>query len=139
MNYYTPRFFTIGELVCPTTYKERGQKAFQLFDPRVLYAADVLRDQFGACIINNWKSGGDFKWSGLRTPMSPHYSHYSQHSFGRALDMKFRKVNAQTVRDWIVEVEPFSFPVCLEDGVNWVHLDVRQRPPEEPLVKLFKV
>jgi hypothetical protein len=100
-------------------------------DIRLLTLIDALRVKYGSATINNWASGGDRLWSGLRTPESPDYSPYSQHTFGRAVDMLFSKVKASKIRrdfkeglwdDWLVE---HNIQVTFEDGVSWLHVDVR--------------
>lgn len=78
--------------------------------------------------INNWMWEGGYEWSGLRTPDSPYYSPFSQHTFGRAVDFGLDGMSAQEVRNdlvlnWYSEGEEYS--ITLEDGVSWVHIDVR--------------
>jgi len=49
----------------------------------------------------------------------------SPHIFGAACDFHVKGMTAERVRLWIVEHEDeLPYPVRLEDGVRWVHLDV---------------
>ena len=99
---YKCQYFKIHELVPPHVYKERGEKAWELIDDRILKTIDMLRKDLGEATINNYEFGGDRQWSGLRTPDSPFYSPYSQHTFGRAVDILFKDVSAETVRKFIL-------------------------------------
>lgn len=139
--YYKCEHFKIYELVDPEIYKNRGELAWELFDPILLETLDVMRDHFyekynAVMIINNWKWKGKRKWSGFRTPTSPYYSSTSQHSHGRAVDFllqdkKTKKyINMKKIRDEIIEDQD-KFEFCdittIEDfdDMNWIHIDFR--------------
>ena len=94
-------YFAIHELVDQVTYEERGQKAWELLDSRLLTVIDRLRAVFGRATVNDWKWGGKFQWSGLRTERCNIGSKYSQHKYGRACDIKFKNVSAEEVREFI--------------------------------------
>ena len=125
---YKCKHFIIEELVSPKTFKDRGQKAWQLFDDRLLMTLDRLRDKYGPMTINNWKWNGDREWSGLRTPDSPWYSKYSQHTHGRASDILFKHTTAEQVRQDILanpDDKTFEFINSFEEGTSWLHVDTR--------------
>ena len=128
---YKPKHFKAHELVPPEIYKKWGDRSFMFIDDRLLRLIDALRDEFGSATINNYKYGGDRQWSGLRTNGSPYYSRTSQHSFGRAADIIFSNIDAEQVRGEIKEDPQFWLnsagcdSITLEDGVSWVHVDVR--------------
>lgn len=127
---YKCKHFKIHELVPPQVYKDRGEKAWELLDIRMLKTIDRLRDCYGSMTINNYFWGGDREWSGLRTPDSPYYSKYSQHTFGRACDCLFKDVSSEQVRQDLLN-NPYTFEYIgeyiesLELGVSWLHFDVR--------------
>lgn len=123
---YIPKFFQIEELVPPDVFEEMGDSAFRLLDERALLTLDQIRDAFGVCIVNDWASGGKYSESGLRTPDCETYSPTSQHTFGRAMDCKFRDCDAETVRESVIQ-NKFQFPwiTFIEDEVGWFHFDVR--------------
>ena len=79
-------------------------------------------------------------WSGLRTADSPYFSVTSQHSFGRAVDIIFKDISAEEVRQSMLKNESkwlSIYPyITLEDDVNWTHIDVRNNP--EKGIRLFK-
>lgn len=123
---YKCKHFSVDELVPPHVYKERGSKAWELLDERLLITIDELRDALGSAVINNYRWGGNRQWSGLRTPESPYYRPYSQHSFGRAVDMVFAKVTAEEARQHIfANKERYPYVFAVELGVSWLHIDCR--------------
>ncbi len=114
----------------PQVLKDRGQKAWELLDENLLRTIDSLREAFGPATINDWKWGGKFKWSGLRNPQArKYYSPTSQHTFGRAADMKFKNITPKKIRT-IIRNDPSYWKEmgvrCIENKtVTWLHIDVR--------------
>ena len=149
---YKCQYFKIYELVDPEIYRKRGEKAWELFDYNLLESLDAMRDYFyhkynAVMIINNWKWGGKRKWSGFRTPSSKYYSSTSQHSHGRAVDFLLmdkttkKYIDTQMIRDEIkADQDSFEFDdiTCIEDfnGMNWIHIDVRNY---DKMIKGIKV
>jgi len=120
--------FVIEELVDPATHADRGEKAWELLDNRLLWTLDRLRVRYGKMTVNNWLWDGDRSWSGLRTSDSPWYSTYSQHSFGRAADCLFGDVTVEQVRADILndpDHEDFKYINSVELSVSWLHFDIR--------------
>lgn len=123
---YLPRHFQAYELVPPEIFASRKGKSFELIDERVLITLDTLRETFGPCIINDWYWGGEFEQSGLRTANAPQFSPTSQHTFGRAMDCKFKEHPAAEIRDQVIRNRLlFPYITFMEDDVNWFHFDVR--------------
>ena len=120
------KYFEIQELVPPQVYAERGDKALQLLDRRLLDNLDTLRLQLDVPLtVNNWHWGGDRKYSGLRVYGSEHWGMYSQHSFGRAADV-ICEVPAEEIRQKIRSREIIlPWAVHVELDVDWLHMDVR--------------
>lgn len=104
-----------------------GVKAIRYINSRLLFVADLLANQFGTVTINDWHWGGNFKESGLRVVGDEYYSSTSDHSYGNALDLKFKGVSAAQVRKYI-EAYPNQFPYItfIEEGkdVTWLHISV---------------
>lgn len=125
---YECEYFQIQELVPKSVYEDRGERAWQLLDDRLLRQLDLIRLRFGPTVINNWHRGGDRQWSGLRTNDSPYGSEYSQHRFGRAADCLFLEAPVEEVRQAILS-EPdnpeFRFIGSVELDTSWLHFDVR--------------
>lgn len=125
--FYVPRHFKIQELVPPHVYQERGDRAWELLDPLLLESLDQIRDAFGPMLCNTWHNGGSRMYSGLRMPGDPHWSKYSQHSFGRAADLlPIAEITADKIRQYILS-NPGHFPLItgVELDVSWLHIDVR--------------
>lgn len=99
-----------------------------LFDDRLIWTADALRELFGPAVCNNWKSGGPYSLRGMRPMTDTTGSKYSQHRFGRALDLKFKNATADEVRaDMKANPtrEAYKYIRGIEEGITWFHFDVR--------------
>lgn len=122
--------FSIKELIPPDIYAARGDAAAQLIDIRIVNVAQWLRDQTGKSItINNWSSGGSFKESGLRNFETSTGAKWSQHKYGRALDLKVEGMDAETVRKLIRDnwntLKTIGLSCIEKDTPTWVHIDCR--------------
>ena len=120
--------FVIQEFVDSQTYNKFKNRSIWFIDNRIFNIVQYLRDTFGSITINDWTFGNHNEWRGLRTIDSVYYNKYSQHSFGRAVDMIFKEVSADTVRNYILENEDKFREMGvggLEKNVSWVHLDLR--------------
>jgi len=108
---------------------KRPHRLMNCIDPRMIKIDQVMRNRYGPATINNWYTGGEREWSGVRTAGSPYYSFFSEHSWGRASDKLFSDMSAEEVRADIKEhYEDIYKPLgltCIEDGVGWVHSDAR--------------
>ena len=124
---YECRHFKIHELVSQDTYGDRGLLAWELLDWRLLHTIDSLRDKYGPITVNDYFWGGKYEWSGLRDPDSPNYRKYSQHTFGRAVDLKFKNTTPDKVRQDILDnPDDFIYINSVElDTDSWLHIDVR--------------
>lgn len=141
---YKCKHFAIHELVDKKTFETTPEwKLWVAFDDRLLKAIDYLREEIGVPVtINNWKWKGEAgrQWSGYRPPGTPYYSQYSQHSFGRAVDMLFSGIAAPEMRTKIKDLinqgkmEHIATSFTFEENmkgkpISWVHMDVRNNKP----------
>lgn len=125
---YKPKHFILEELVDKRTFESTPEwKLWYALDERILKIADLVREEIGPITINNWKWNGNRQWS--------------QHSFGRALDMVPKLVTPRQGRDKIKEMmekgkfkgitnsitceETKSYRDHKKDPLTWIHLDVR--------------
>lgn len=115
-------------------WKHKPHRLMAMIDSRLVLADQLLRDEFGPVTINNWWTGGDRNWSGIRTIGSPYYSQTSQHSWGRASDKIFHDASAGKVRAYIKGMYEELGITCIEEGVSWVHSDVRWKIGSELLL-----
>ena len=115
-------------------YEKKPWILVGMLDRELVKGDQLLRDQFGAVTINNWWDEGPRQWSGIRTEESPNFSLTSQHSFGRASDKLFSLATAEEVREYIKDHWLDLGITCIEDGVSWVHTDVRWWQGKELLI-----
>jgi hypothetical protein len=131
---YTPRWFDIRELVPPEVWDIRGQASLELFDPEILRSIDSIRDDYGRILVNNWHTGGDLKYRGFRPQGCPVGAAFSQHRYGRAIDLTPLDTPLETVYeairdglyDGITTIENIE---ATRDG-NWIHVDCRNNRAE---------
>ena len=126
----TSKYFKIQELVSEEIYNKRGEKAWELINPKIIKTIDTIKERFpkGTCTVNNWLWNGTRNESGLRTSESKYYSPTSQHSLGNAIDFVMSAYTTEEVRQDVIN-NPSIYPYVrgIEMGVSWCHLDVRNR------------
>lgn len=124
----------IEEIIPQATYKKLGDRSIILMDMRIILTKQFIRDRFGVPLrINSWHINGNRNWSGLRTPDSPYYNEFSQHSYGRAIDSIPIVVNSEDIvneirEDIIVNYDRLYKPLgvgAIELDVSWLHIDTR--------------
>lgn len=131
---YKCKYFTIKELVHPNFLKLPENTCWLLFDERLLRCADEIRKKFGACTVN----GNGLFNCGLREINSRTGAKYSQHKFGRGLDLhilsiekkglsKEEKIRAyNNVREQIML--DYKFDVLnFEHNISWLHIETSNR------------
>lgn len=142
MKFYRSTHFRIEELVPRETFRQLGGLAWILFDNRLLYTLDCLREYFDfPLIVNDWKWGGTNHFRGFRPSDCTVGVKYSQHRFGRAIDLKpgHNGINctAEYMRlEIIANSKLFPHITSMEDGVSWLHFDIRNTNNDH--IKLFK-
>jgi len=137
---YTPRHFRVSELVDKQTYAMYGDGALSLFDPRILKAADMIRDFFGVPVTcNDWMSGGHNQYRGFRPEDCAVGAPRSEHKRGRALDLSIRTVDATDARLTIIRNTDIFVPYIkrMESGVSWLHIDCSPYS-DQSKITLFK-
>jgi hypothetical protein len=135
---YKCKYFKIKELVNPVMLSLSEDVLWLLLDERVLRVADQIREWYGECTVNT----SVLKDCGLR-PFNAGGAVYSQHKYGRALDLhivsiekeaekikdpekrkKFKIEKYNEVRqDLMKNLEGVNF----ENNINWLHIDVGNR------------
>ena len=142
------RYFKIQELVCPEVYRRYGEQAWMFIDPELIETLDMIREKIlcKPMIVNNWSAGGSYTQRGLRCNLCQLVKdktkagklYLSAHNFGKAVDATVQGMTAEEARRLIVKNQILlPYPVRLEDGVNWLHLDVYDA--DKGKVYLFKV
>ena len=130
--------FSLQEFVPKSVWDKYGAKAIWFIDPRIIESAQILRDELGVSLtINNWSYGGARYMSGLRIPDMNIYRPFSQHAFGRAVDIVSNKISAQEMREHILNNQAlYPHITTIEGNVSWLHMDCRNRP--EPEIQVFQ-
>lgn len=119
--------FQLEEFVHPEFIKVLGDRAALLINPRLVDTFQALRDQLKTPIkINDWHSGGNFKFSGLRPLYSTEGAKRSIHKTGCAADGKFQLpaekvylhiLNNQDKYPYISRMEEINYTP------TWVHIE----------------
>jgi len=129
------KHFHIEELMPKNWAGQPLYKCFRFFDKRILDTADMMRERYGTAYINNWNWGGKNQFSGWRPFTCNTGAMWSQHKFGRALDIKFKDVTAEEVREDLRRhgraQKTFRHITTVENSVSWVHIDCRMRKEQE--------
>ena len=105
-------------------------------DFRIVEVAQKLRDIFGSITINNER----FNWSGYRTADCGVGAQFSQHRFGRALDLKFANTTPEEVQKYIIEHESEFMALGLRRMENaaktktWLHIDCMHTGKEKIVI-----
>lgn len=135
---YKPKYFELYELMPPELYtydmmvsEEARERAFaNYFDEKLLVTIDIIRGEIikAPLICNTWYQDGNRKYSGLRPTNCTVGSEMSQHKLGKAVDLLSNKYTAEEMRQMIKEHQDLlPYPIRLEDGVNWLHIDTKER------------
>lgn len=137
---YKCKHFIIQELVDPETYKERGDKSWELLDERGLKALDALREGLGKPLtLNNWHLKGTLDECGLRNPITTTGSRFSQHKFGRGFDVHCKDISADKMREYVRKNYKALGITCIElNTPSWLHFDVRNVQQDTLLEVPFK-
>jgi len=140
---YKTKHFKIEELISQPLYElfKISGKLYQLwgcFDDRILKTADALREHYGKAYINNWLWGGNNHDKGFRTFDCEIGAVWSQHKFGRALDLWFENYTSEKIREEISAAIPESleksglhFIRRIEEDVDWLHVDLMNTGQKE--------
>ena len=125
MNYYKPRYFKPQELVPQSVYNVLKDDSIRLFDARMLYTIDCLREYFAVpLMINDWLYGGVMQYRGFRPNGCSVGAAFSMHRFGGALDLSSKYITAKEMRLKILECSRlFPYITRMEDEVDWLHID----------------
>jgi hypothetical protein len=136
---YHLKHFIIKELIPPETYAAEGDASLLHIDERILVTLDQVRDFYGVAVtVNNWHRSGNFKYRGYRPSTCEVGATHSMHRLGQAVDFDVHGRRADQVRAELRQnYQRFPFIRRMEDGVSWVHIDLKETG--ENGIQLFKV
>ncbi len=120
--------FDLEELVHPEIIERVGDRAADFLHPELPPTLQLLRDKFGAIVVNGSYLGKTFTSSGLRLPKGAVGANLSAHKFGTAADLKFYATSPEEVQDYIVQNQA-EFPTirrmeAASVTVTWLHIEV---------------
>lgn len=131
------KYFSLRELVCPHVQKKHWDKSWQFIDPKLIYVLDTIRERLDKPIYVNT---GKLTQRGLRCihceivkdKIAKGELYMSAHLLGKAVDFSVKGMEAEEVRLWIAKNgHLLPYPVRLESGVSWVHLDVYETDTDQ--------
>lgn len=126
-------FFYLDEFIPPEIYSVRGAKSIALMDDRIIEGVTLLRKYANVpFVINNWHKGLDKDERGLRLPNTRTGAKWSQHKFGRAIDlvpqgMTVRQLFAilKAHEDEFIEKKLITTVENVDITKVWMHCDCR--------------
>lgn len=124
-------YFNIRELVCPHVWNKFKENAWQFLSTELLSTLLTLRTVVigEPMIVNNWNIKGSYSQRGLRCNIcslvkDKDNCYMSAHSLGKAVDFSVKGKTAEEVRSIIKQnIDKFEYPIRLEEGTSWVHID----------------
>lgn len=142
--HYKPINFELYELYPKAFYyrwKHISHILWQLWDDRVLYTLQRLRNRYGKMSMNDWYWEGNNQYKGFRPANCGIGGILSQHKFFKAADPSPVDYTADKIREDILNdpfCNDFKYITCLEMGVSWLHFDVRNWDKEkEGILKVY--
>ena len=128
-------FFSVKELVCKHVYDRYGEASAMFLDDKLIETINTVREKIlcAPMTVNNWHLGGSFSQRGLRCNLCDlvrekserQQLYLSAHCLGKGIDFTPEGMTAEEARRLIIEKqELLPYPIRLEDGVSWLHIDV---------------
>lgn len=122
------RYFQVSELVCPHTHSKWGERSWQFLDTAYLHNLLVIRrDILQTPMVCNH---GEQMQRGLRCNrcdivQQKSSVYLSSHVLGKAGDFSVKGMTAEEARGRIRNnAGLLPYPLRMEAGVNWLHIDV---------------
>ena len=122
------RYFEVSELVCEHTHSKWGERAWQFLDTAYLHNLLVIRrDILQLPMICNHEGANQ---RGLRCNRCELVKdkpsvYLSSHVLGKAGDFTVQGITAQEARSRIRNnAHLLPYPLRMEGGVSWLHIDV---------------
>ena len=137
-------YFAITELVCPHTFRAFGQSAWQFLSTEFLHTLLIVRRDIlkSPLTCNNFTNrGGTFRQRGLRCNLCDLVKEKTQagkiylsaHITGNAGDFDVKGMSAAQARQTIIDnINQLPYPIRMEEGVSWLHLDVYDSGNNQP-------
>lgn len=141
-------YFRAEELVCRHVYRRFGDRSLDFIDERLKDTLVVVREKLNLPLyINNWVWGGDKTQRGLRCNVCAlvreksalEKPYLSAHVLGKGVDFNVKGMSAGQVREWLRRNSVLlPYPIRVESGVDWVHVDVLEYGQKGDKVTMFE-
>jgi len=120
----------IRELVPPETWEKHKEQSVKFIDDRLSKVIEAIRAFCGnmPVTLNNWHTGGKFRYRGYRPPECTVGGIRSMHRDGKAADFTVKDMTAENVRGIIRLNQTYLLSLGLtriEKSVSWVHIDLK--------------
>ena len=121
--------FGVKELVSPEIYEDLGDASLRLIPSIVMDRLNALREALGAPImVNNWESGGMYRYSGIRPTTCPEGASRSRHKLTvpgvTAFDLKCSRLSKLVT---LVRSRSREFGIVRIENPNatktWLHVE----------------
>ena len=137
------KYFEPQELVSILHYNEFIDKneIYNLFTNELKAVVVHIRESVGLPMtINNWHTYGAFQQRGYRDRTTTVGAPKSAHREGMAIDFDFRGITAERGRELIIQkaMKGLPYPIRIEEGVNWIHIDVRRVFTNDHKINYFR-
>ncbi|MBQ0154752.1 MAG: hypothetical protein KBS70_08245 [Bacteroidales bacterium] len=121
-------FFNVRELVCPHVYAKWGEQSWQFLDTAYLHTILVLRrDILRVPLVCNTKTltQRGFRCNMCELVKEKRSVYVSAHMLGKGGDFTSSEMSAERMRNEIKKQSgKLPYPVRIEGGVSWLHIDV---------------
>lgn len=121
------KFFQVRELVCPHTFSKWGERSWQFLDTAFLHNLLVIRrDILQAPMTCNHDGAGQrgLRCNRCELVKEKDRVYLSSHVLGQAGDFTVQGLTAQEARSRIRNMAHLlPYPLRMEGGVNWLHID----------------
>lgn len=129
------KYFKIYDLVSKNLYESYLEKnLWQVFDERAILTLDMLWEQYGKFVINDWKNGGEYQFRGLRLSEDL----FDQHRLGKAFICKFYNVPTFVVKQDTInyKYECFRYITTIGSDIFSYYFDTRNNKDGLTVLKL---
>lgn len=121
------RFFQVSELVCEHTHSKWGERSWQFLDTAFLHNLLVIRRdilQVPMTCNHDRANQRGLRCNRCELVKSKTSVYLSSHILGKAGDFTVQGMTAQEARSRIRNnAHLLPYPLRMESGVNWLHID----------------
>lgn len=121
------QFFQVRELVCDHTFSQWGERSWQFLDTAYLHNLLIIRrDILQVPMVCNyeWMTQRGLRCNRCQLVKDKTKVYLSAHVLGKAGDFSVQGITAQEARSRIRNnAHLLPYPLRIEGGVSWLHID----------------